>query len=73
MRFCVGHYSLNMKKCVYWLGGDETFTEMHQLADTFTLLLGLNGFVMLLGRKKLQHTSGKSGCILIVREIMSVR
>jgi len=42
-----------MKSCIYWLGGNETFTKMWQLADIFALLLGLNGFVMLLGRKKL--------------------
>lgn len=56
-RFCVGHYSPHMKKCIYWHGSKETFTKMWQLADIFTS--GLNGFNMLVGRKKLWHTSEK--------------
>lgn len=44
MRFCVGHYSLNMKKYIYWCGSNETFTKMLQLANIFTLFFGVNVF-----------------------------
>lgn len=38
MTFCLGCFSLNMKRHIYWYGSNETSAKMLQLADIFTLL-----------------------------------